>query len=156
MQLTKELALQAIYITFLDCEINDAEQAAYEALGLVNRPDIFKLFLALGYDFDWLNENVYKPAHEAMNKDSDDQQDKFIRAYTDHPFLNLGDILYKDAPIRGVDIISYDGNKYCKIKVNGVLMPCDVKVGYLYSKPGRFGEVPCINTEELEKLIGAQ
>lgn len=43
-----------------------------------------------------------------------------MRAWTDYPFTVLGDEPYKKAPIREIEVISYDGNKYCKIIVSGV------------------------------------
>lgn len=55
--------------------------------------------------------------------------------YTDYPFAELGDEAYKKAPIRKIRIISYDGNKYCKIKVKNRIL--EVKSGYIYDTPRR-------------------
>ncbi len=73
-----------------------------------------------------------------------------MKAWTDYPFRVLGDEPYKKAPIREIDVISYDGDKYCKIVVSGV--DEEIKAGYIYTKPGRCGEVPSISFEESDKL----
>lgn len=68
-------------------------------------------------------------------------------AYTDYPIVELGDISRQKAPIRKVKIISFDGNKYCKVKVEGIIK--EIKAGYLYSEPGALGEVPVIDYRNL-------
>lgn len=68
-------------------------------------------------------------------------------AYTDYPFVELGDEAGKIAPIRQVKVLSYDSDKYCRIKVQG--LTTEVKAGYLYDKEGRCGEVPCIDVNQL-------
>ena len=73
-----------------------------------------------------------------------------MKAYTDCPFETLGDIPYKEAPIRECEILSYDGDKYCKIIVAGET--AEVKGGYIYSKPGRCGEVRSIGLKKLNSL----
>ncbi len=70
-----------------------------------------------------------------------------MKAYTDYPFDFLGDVISVEAVIRECDVISYDGDKYCKIIVEGI--ETEIKSGYLYSKCGRFGEVPVINIKDL-------
>ena len=67
--------------------------------------------------------------------------------YTDYPFTELGDKSGKEAPIRKVLAISFDGDKYVKILVDGVCS--EVKAGYLYTRHGRCGEVPAFNPESL-------
>lgn len=69
-------------------------------------------------------------------------------AYTDYPIIELGDIEKLNAPIRECIVRSYDGNKYCLIRVEGVEK--EVKAGYLYIRPGRYGEVPGIDVGKLE------
>lgn len=56
-----------------------------------------------------------------------------MRAYTDYPILALGDISGEEAPIREVKILYYDGDKRCKVIVQGVEE--EIKTGYLYTKP---------------------
>ena len=77
---------------------------------------------------------------------------KFI-CWTDYPFTELGDAPYVKAPVRQVEVVSYDHNKYCKIWVDGCAHPLEVKAGYLYTAPGRIGEVPQVSTNELEKKV---
>jgi len=71
-----------------------------------------------------------------------------MRAWTDYPIAELGDAPYVEAPVRECEILSYDGNKYCKILVAGVRV--EVKAGYLYSKPGRLGKTPKVRVRTLE------
>lgn len=42
-----------------------------------------------------------------------------MQAYTDYPFEFLGDIIGEEAPVRQVEVLSYDSDKYCKILVDG-------------------------------------
>lgn len=73
-----------------------------------------------------------------------------LDAWTDYPMSFLGDIEGEPAPVRKVEIISYDGDKYCDILVGG--MPCTVKRGYLYQREGRYGRVPPITDMQLLML----
>jgi hypothetical protein len=75
-----------------------------------------------------------------------------MKAWTDYPFEELGDIAHQQAPVRPVQVISYDGNKYCRIVVGGV--ESEVKLGYLYKKPGRCGEVPKLGPWKLRYWDG--
>lgn len=52
-------------------------------------------------------------------------------AYTNYPLIELGDEPYEEAPVREVEILDYDGNKYCNILREGLVFL--VKIGYLYS-----------------------
>lgn len=76
-----------------------------------------------------------------------------MKAFTDYPIVELGDIAGEEAPVREVEILSYDGNKYCEVLVEGVIL--EIKSGYLYLEPGRVTEVPCFMHDELVKLPGA-
>lgn len=78
-----------------------------------------------------------------------------MKAYTDYPFMELGDKPHQEAPIRCVTVLNYDGNKYCEVAIE---VPCgatykkvilELKAGYLYKSPGRLGEVEQINTKEI-------
>ncbi len=74
-------------------------------------------------------------------------------AYTDYPIFELGDAPGQVATIREVEALSYDGNKYCTIRVGGPRGVIDtIKSGYLYTEPGRAGEVTCLGREVLEQL----
>ena len=69
--------------------------------------------------------------------------------YTDYPFTELGDIEYKEAPIRECVILEYDGNKYCDIKVGD--KEFNIKSCYIYKKPGRCGDVENVSNWILNK-----
>ena len=58
-----------------------------------------------------------------------------VKAYTDLPFTELGDIESEIAPIREVTPLSYDGNKYCLVEFEGTIL--HMKAGYLYVRPDR-------------------
>ena len=73
-----------------------------------------------------------------------------MKAWTDYPFTWLGDIAFKKAPIREVEIVSYDGDKYCHIKLKGG--EDSIKRCYLYQSPGRLGAVKPISNKQLEAL----
>ena len=74
-----------------------------------------------------------------------------MEAYTDYPFTFLGDIPHNEAPIRKCIVITYDGNKYCDILVEG--HRTNIKAGYIYTKPGRCGEVPILNHRDLSSIM---
>lgn len=73
-----------------------------------------------------------------------------MQAWTDYPFENFGDASGKPAPVREVQVLSYDGDKYCRIKLGD--FETEVKAGYLYSEAGRHGDVPIITTRQLGSL----
>ncbi len=54
-------------------------------------------------------------------------------AYTDYPFVELGDTPRKHAPIRRVEIVGYDGNKYATVRIGDKTL--SVKAGYLHEDP---------------------
>ena len=62
--------------------------------------------------------------------------------WTDYPILELGDEPGKEAPIREclVERSPSPHSKYVEVIVGGV--KTEIKRGYLYSRPGRCGEVP--------------
>lgn len=55
-----------------------------------------------------------------------------IDVYTDYPFLDLGDIPNKEAPIRKMKLIAYDGDKYVKLLHEETGKILEVKSGYVY------------------------
>ena len=73
-----------------------------------------------------------------------------MKAWTDYPLAVLGDTEGQAAPVREIDVLSYDGNKYCRVKVCGIV--ADIKAGYIYQRAGRIGEVPAITREQLAML----
>lgn len=68
-----------------------------------------------------------------------------MKAFTDYPFKELGDTASILAPIREVEVLSYDGDKYCNILINEKTL--SVKACYLYKNPGRCGIVPVLFNE---------
>jgi hypothetical protein len=70
--------------------------------------------------------------------------------YTDYPFHELGDEAFKPAMIREIELVSYDGDKYVKLKVEGITS--STKRCYVYTKFGRCGWAPIIPAGELNKL----
>lgn len=73
-----------------------------------------------------------------------------MKAWTDYPFTWLGDVAFKKAPVRQIEVLSYDGNKYCRIKVEDG--EDEIKSGYIYTKEGRYGEVSSLTPKQLKKL----
>lgn len=71
-----------------------------------------------------------------------------MRGYTDYPIIELGDEPEKRSPIRECDVISYDGNKYATVIIEGI--ETQIKEFYLYQKPGRCGSVPTLNIKDLK------
>ena len=74
--------------------------------------------------------------------------------WTDYPFVQLGDVPFQQAPIRRVKILAYDFDKYVAVEPFG--HPGQVffvKTGYLYSQPGRYGHVRCVNRRKIERFI---
>jgi hypothetical protein len=53
-------------------------------------------------------------------------------ALTDYPISQLGDKPNQEAPWRQVKVLSYDGNKYCTVEIEGCVL--EIKAGYLYSR----------------------
>jgi hypothetical protein len=70
--------------------------------------------------------------------------------YTDYPFTELGDIATERAPIRPIDVISYDYDKYVKVRVEGIIS--EIKSGYIYTEEGRYGNVTKISRADLNIL----
>lgn len=78
---------------------------------------------------------------------------KTITCWTDYPFTELGDEPYKEAPIRHVNVISFDGNKYAKVSFGNHGDWLSVKAGYLYRQRGRCGQVKKVNFRKLERML---
>jgi hypothetical protein len=73
-----------------------------------------------------------------------------VKAWTDYPLEWMGDEPGKKAPVREVDVLSYDGNKRCRAVVGG--RECEIKAGYIYQRAGRIGEVPALTRGQLSAL----
>ncbi len=74
-----------------------------------------------------------------------------VIAWTDYPFTRLGDAEGQEAPVREIEVDSYDGDKYCRVKFCGIAE--EIKAGYIYQREGRYGEVPPVTKRQLESLI---
>lgn len=77
---------------------------------------------------------------------------KHITGWTDYPFEELGDTPGKPAPIRHINVVSYDGDKYAVVSFEKSGDFLSVKIGYLYSQPGRYGQVKPINRRKIERM----
>jgi hypothetical protein len=75
-----------------------------------------------------------------------------MKAWTDYPFFELGDVYREPAPVRECRVLTYDCNKYVTIEVGGIVK--DVKIGYVYRRKGRCGEVPSIDKWKTFNALG--
>lgn len=66
-----------------------------------------------------------------------------LTAWTDYPFVELGDTPNAPAPVRKIKPLRYDNDKYVEIEVEGI--KSSIKSGYIYTEEGRYGEVPVLN-----------
>ena len=73
-----------------------------------------------------------------------------MKAWTDYPFISLGDTAGQEAPVREIEVLSYDGDKYCRIKIGDE--EDEIKAAYIYQRAGRCGEVPKITSKQLEEM----
>lgn len=78
-----------------------------------------------------------------------------MKAWTDYPIVGLGDKPNDPsrlAPIREIEIIGWDGDKYAKVLVAGVITY--IKHGYLYTEPKRLDDNPkTVSIEDLNRLM---
>lgn len=74
-----------------------------------------------------------------------------MKAWTDYPFTWLGDTAGQEAPVREIEVLSYDANKYCRIMISDE--EDEIKAGYIYQREGRCGEVPTITRRQLAMLV---
>jgi len=72
-------------------------------------------------------------------------------AWTDYPILDLGDRPRQEAPVRRVEVLAWDRNKYVTVRlVDEPGTPiASFKQHYLYKTAGRFGTVTKIGTAQL-------
>jgi hypothetical protein len=76
-----------------------------------------------------------------------------MKAWTDHPltFDLVGGKAPIKAPIREVQILNWDGGKYCVVKFEDGTTPI-IKVCYIYQRPGRHGKAPMVKRSALRRL----
>jgi hypothetical protein len=69
--------------------------------------------------------------------------------YTDYPLYFCDG---NTAPIREVELLGWDGNKYCVIRdpANGSCH--SIKLGYVYTEPGRCGEAPHVKPSTVKRI----
>ncbi|WP_415913353.1 hypothetical protein [Neptuniibacter sp. QD37_11] len=70
--------------------------------------------------------------------------------YTDYPFVELGDTPGETAPVRRVQLLAFDGNKYARILAEG--KEVEVKYSYLYATRSHAAEDTFIPLDKVEKL----
>jgi len=68
-------------------------------------------------------------------------------AYTDYPFLET-DQPYKEAPIREIEPIFYDGDKYLTFLYEG--KEYTIKSGYVYSNAKRIEKAKIFDVKKLK------
>ena len=78
-------------------------------------------------------------------------QEEPKQLFTDHPITELGDKEFVEAPIRECELLSFDDNKYCYVKVEGIEK--EIKRCYIYPQKGRYGDVDCVSIEEIKELL---
>ncbi len=69
-----------------------------------------------------------------------------MKVWTDYPFRENDLPRFSQrqlAPIRKVRVISWDGNKYVRVRWRREVV--EIKYGYLYAVPARCGDVPHVN-----------
>ena len=79
-----------------------------------------------------------------------------MKAWTDYPFTQLGDTAGKIAPVREIEALEFDDNKYLLIGVwgdAGEYFTTEIKAGYVYQQAGRFGDVPRLTDDQLAALV---
>ena len=73
-----------------------------------------------------------------------------MKAWTDHPFIRLGDMLGKKAPVREIEVLYCNKYKFCRIRVFGSFDEINAK--YIYQREGRRGTVPPITQRQVIML----
>lgn len=74
--------------------------------------------------------------------------------FTDNPFVELGDTPHQPAPIPKVEFVKFDGDKWCKVKIEGKIG--NVKYFYLYKTENdlmnrnhvTFDEICCVSYDK--------
>lgn len=70
--------------------------------------------------------------------------------WTDYPLSEFGDSPHREAPVRQVELVAYDGNKYVQCLFAG--LPVTIKAGYIYASAGRAGTATPISRDDLASL----
>lgn len=64
-----------------------------------------------------------------------------MKFYTDYPISILGDKAGEIAPIRQIEPLTFDGDKYVSFMVVGTGVIYECKAGYIYNKPIRIEDL---------------
>ena len=72
-----------------------------------------------------------------------------MKAYTDYPLEGIDEPNHP-APVREVVPIGYDGDKLVEVEFEG--QKFKFKAGYLYTLPGRYGDVPRFDVNTLPAI----
>jgi len=80
-----------------------------------------------------------------------------LSGFTDYPFSEQEfgrgpDTPRQQAPIRAIEVLTWDRNKYVDVRVEGFEGTFNIKAGYCYNEAGRCGDVPTFTLAELETL----
>lgn len=83
---------------------------------------------------------------------------RHITCWTDYSFTELGDVVGERAPIRHVTFMRFHGYSetsrvWTLVRLMNTGKPLRVKACYLYSQPGRCGEVRPVNIRKLERML---
>lgn len=81
---------------------------------------------------------------------------RVITCWTDYPFVEMGDIAGEKAPIRHVNVLWFDGDKYATVSFEDCGWVLEVKAGYLYRHRGRLGQVKKVSFRKLERMQPAR
>lgn len=63
-----------------------------------------------------------------------------LKVFTDYPFTCLGDQPCKPAPVREIEILAYDSDKYVIVQLPRGYRD-EIKIGYCYTKPKRLDDI---------------
>ena len=69
-----------------------------------------------------------------------------MKAFTDVPIVELGDTVGYEAPIREVQVLSFDGDKYFTVQVKGITVK--IVAGRIYRNAARYGHGQAIDSRE--------
>jgi hypothetical protein len=58
-----------------------------------------------------------------------------MRLWTDYPIAELGDIDGQQSPVREIELLAYDGNKYARVRLINEGIITTFKSGYIYTEP---------------------
>jgi hypothetical protein len=77
-----------------------------------------------------------------------------LTAWTNYPispgeFGRGRDFAGRRAPVRAVTILTYDRDKRCKVRIAGFAGIFEIKLGYIYPRPGRCGSVQAISHQRM-------